>query len=169
MAGTIMLPFQTEHYICIEAVKIYDKCKIKGNIYHLVTVTGQLFFGLVYHWIGAPASCLNGFWHNLFCGHHLWVGAELLVSVYMFWQAVFLLRMVKPSWVLLSSCVRGLTLNVEVIMMVLMESVTWTALQKMATALTLWTQQGRTGEIPQSCTLYKLQITTAASSHFSDL
>lgn len=63
----------------------------------------------------------------------------------------FLLRMVKPSWLLRSSCVRAPTLNVEVITMVLMESVTWTALQKMATALTLWTQLGRTGEVPQSC------------------
>lgn len=75
------------------------------------------------------------------------MGAEALVSVSVLSHAVFLLRMVKPSWVLRSSCVRGPTLNVEVATMVLMESVTWTALQKMATALTLWTQLGRTGEL----------------------
>lgn len=139
-----------------ELWKMWFMTYIKLKRTFIILLPWHFFFGLVYHWIVAHDSFLNGFWHDLLCGHCLWVDGELLVSVYMFWHAVHLVRMVKPSWVLLSSCARGLTLNVEVIMTVLMESATWTALQKMVTALTLWTQQGRTGKIQQSCTLHTI-------------
>lgn len=48
-------------------------------------------------------------------------------------------------------------------MTALMESATWTALQKMATAQTLWTQRGKSGRIQQLFKLYEIEITTVRS------
>lgn len=55
-------------------------------------------------------------------------------------------RMVKPSCALPLSCVRGPTQNAVCMVRVLMGSVTWTAALKTPTALTLWTQHGKTGQ-----------------------
>lgn len=48
-------------------------------------------------------------------------------------------------------------------MTALMECATWTALQKMATAHTLWTQQGKSGRIQQLFKLHEMEITTVRS------
>lgn len=124
----------------------FDKSNMKWNIYHLVS------------WLDITESR-----HTLVEWILTWVDVSCCAQYTCFWHALYLVRMVKPSWVLLSSCVRVPTLNVEVIMTALMESATWTALQKMATAQTLWTQRGKSGRIQQLFKLYEIEITTVRS------
>lgn len=47
-----------------------------------------------------------------------------------------------------------------------MESVTWTAQQKMVTAVILWTQQGKTGEIQQLYKLYEMEMALLKQTFF---